>query len=296
MLSLTLFGVRFRCHILFPVALLVAAAGGYAREAALLALALAGHELAHLYVAKGVGLPLGAVDIYPYGGVAHISGLDEADAYSETVVAAAGPLSSAALAALSLACRSLSIVDRPLLYFFAETNALLAAVNSLPALPLDGGRIVRAYLARKVGYNAASAILAGWGKAVALGFLLAFGALACCGRFYPAMPVLGLLIWTGARNERTAARFLLLRRSLRKREELVATGLLPVEQLLVIETTPAAKVLRGFLPGRYHILTVVDERLRPVGALAEPQFLDGLIALGGDATLADILRWLGERP
>lgn len=296
MLSLTLFGVRFRCHILFPAALLLAAAGGYAREAALLALALAGHELAHLYMAKGVGLPLGAVDIYPYGGVAHIPGLDEADAYSETVVAVAGPLSNAALAAICFAARGLPIVNRPLLDYFAETNALLATVNLLPALPLDGGRMARAYLARKVGYSAASATLAGCGKAVGLALLLVFGALACCGRFYPALPALGILIWTGARGERAAARFLLLRRSLRKREELVAAGMLPVEQLLVIETTPAAKVLRGFLPGRYHMLAVVDEKLRPIGALSEPQFLDGLIALGGDATLADILRWLNERP
>lgn len=295
MLALTLFGVRFRCHILFLAALLLAAVGGYAREAALLALALAAHELGHLYVAKGVGLPVSAVDIYPYGGLAHLSGLAEADAYSETVVAAAGPLSSAVLAAIALCCRTLLIVDRSLLHFFVETNALLAVVNSLPALPLDGGRILRAYLARKLGYREAAAALEGWSKAVALGLWLAFGAFVCAGRFYPTLPVLGLLIWTGVRAERAADRWASLRRSLRRREDLTATGWLPVEQLLIIETMPAAKVLRGFLPGRYHILTIVDARLRPVGSLTEQQFLDGLCALGGDATLADILRWLNDR-
>lgn len=294
MLSLTLFGVRFRCHALFVGALIIAAAGGYARETAILLLTLASHELAHLYMAKGVGLPPGSVDIYPYGGVAHIAGLDEADAYSETVVALAGPLSNAALAAVAFIIRDLAVFDRRLLGFFIESNVFLAAFNFLPALPLDGGRVVRAYLARRSGYSAASAALAVCGKAVGLVMIGAFGALAFAGRVYPALPTIGALVYIGAGGERAAARFLLLRRAIRKRAELVAAGMLPIEQLIAVETTAAGKILRGFLPGRYHVIAVVDRHLEPAGSLTEPQFLDGLIALGVDATLADILSWLRE--
>lgn len=292
MLSLTLFGVRFRCHVLFVAALVLAAAGGYAREAILLVLALVGHELAHLYLAKGVGMPPGSVDIYPYGGVAHIAGLDEADAYSETVVALAGPLSSAALAALAFVSRDLAVVDRQALGYFFEVNALLAAFNLLPALPLDGGRVVRAYLARKFGYSAASAALAACGKAAGASMMLAFAALAWTGRVYPALPAIGALVYVGAQRERATARFLLLRRAIRKREELVTSGMLPVEHLIAVATTPAGRILRGFLPGRYHVIDVVDRQLLPSGSLTEPQFLDGMIALGVDAPLSDIIEWL----
>lgn len=295
MLSLTLFGVRFRCHAALIAASVVIALGGYAREMILLALSLAGHELAHLYMAKGVGLPPGSVDVYPYGGVAHIAGLDEADPYSETVVAVAGPLSSAALAALGFIIRDLALFDHRLLGFFVETNALLAGFNLLPALPLDGGRIVRAYLARSAGYSAASVILAGCGKVVGAAMVALFVALAWLGRVYPALPALGALVFIGARGERVAARFTLLRRAIRKREELAASGMMPVEQLIAVDTTAAGKVLRGFLPGRYHVIALVDANLAPAGSLTEPQFLDGLIALGADATLADILAWLNDR-
>lgn len=296
MITVNLFGVRFRCHWLLLAAVGLAVAGGYGRDVALIALTLAAHELAHLFVAKGVGLATASVDLYPFGGVAHIAGLGEADAYSETVVALAGPLSNALLAAVAAVLLRTPLVATGAAQQLLDANVVMALFNLIPALPLDGGRVVRAYHARQVGYSAASRLMANLGRGLGALFVLAFAGLAIQGFVYPALPAVGVLVFIAAQGERAAAQYVLLRRALRKRDELKTTGLLPLEQLLAVDSTPARRVLTGFRPGRYHLITVTDSLLRSLGTVDEARFLDGLIALGADATAGDVLAWLREPP
>lgn len=114
------------------------------------------HELAHSLVARRFGLRIGGITLFLFGGVAE---LDEEphDAVSEFWIAIAGPITSFALAGLSLvAARGLEALGQwPLLgavfIYLALINTMLAVFNLLPAFPLDGGRVLRALLWRRMG-------------------------------------------------------------------------------------------------------------------------------------------------
>ena len=109
------------------------------------------HELAHAVVARRFGLPIGGITLFLFGGVAEM----EAEPKSpkvEFLVAVAGPVMSVSL---SLGFLFLSwvaafvgglVVIVKVLSYLAIINLVLAAFNLIPAFPLDGGRIFRAYL------------------------------------------------------------------------------------------------------------------------------------------------------
>ena len=138
------------------------------------------HEAAHAVVASRHGVEVSSITLWLLGGVAHLE--DEAPSpRAEAQIAGAGPLVSLALAiGLAATGASLRIVDlAPLLagtlLWLAFMNGILAVFNLLPGAPLDGGRLVHAWVWRRTGDKAqASRRATGVGKVIGLG-LAAFG-------------------------------------------------------------------------------------------------------------------------
>jgi Zn-dependent protease len=111
------------------------------------------HELGHALVARRLGVRIAAIDLHMLGGAAlMIDSPRNAD--HEIAIAAAGPAVSLGLAGLGMGLGALtgwSIVS-----WLGYINLALAIFNLLPALPMDGGRILRALLARRWSYGRAT--------------------------------------------------------------------------------------------------------------------------------------------
>jgi len=118
--------------------------------------ALLAHELAHSLVARRYGVPVTSITLWALGGVSELGG-QPPTARAELRIAAAGPATSLAagliFGGLAAAVRA---GDGPglavaALGWLAAMNVLLAGFNLLPGAPLDGGRILRAFLWRRTG-------------------------------------------------------------------------------------------------------------------------------------------------
>jgi Zn-dependent protease len=109
------------------------------------------HELGHALVAQRNGVPVESITLWLFGGVASL-GDDPPDAGTQFRIAAIGPAVSVAVAAAAAGTAAvLDAAGAPDLTVAAATwlaviNAMLAVFNLAPAAPLDGGRILRAYL------------------------------------------------------------------------------------------------------------------------------------------------------
>lgn len=129
-----------------PIALTAGSgAGGAGLAASLVAslcIGLLAHEFAHALVARRLGLEVIDVTIWPLGGMARLAGL-QARPQAEAPVAAAGPVANLLLALLAWPLPGV------LAQGFLVVNLLLGLGNLIPLFPLDGGRILRAFLARR---------------------------------------------------------------------------------------------------------------------------------------------------
>ncbi len=109
------------------------------------------HELAHSVVARRFGVGIKAITLFLFGGVAELEN-DPPSARAEMWIAVAGPAMSVALGfafgALSGLLQAIGLPAAGTMVFdyLATINVILAIFNLVPAFPMDGGRILRAYL------------------------------------------------------------------------------------------------------------------------------------------------------
>ena len=108
------------------------------------------HELGHAWAARVKGIQTRRVVLHPFGGFAELD--DHPTGNTEIFVAAAGPAVNFALAGASLGLSMLV----PFFWFPFIINLALGIFNLLPAMPLDGGKVLRAFWTRRHGYAAAT--------------------------------------------------------------------------------------------------------------------------------------------
>ena len=135
------------------------------------------HELGHSVVAMRFGVAIESITLWFLGGVAQLAEMPE-DWKQEFAVAIAGPVVSIALGVLSFGAFLLVPSEgfsavRFVLGYLAAMNIALAGFNLLPGFPMDGGRVLRALLARNRPYAQATQTAARVGQlfAVLLGLV-----------------------------------------------------------------------------------------------------------------------------
>ena len=138
------------------------------------------HELGHSLTAQRYGYPIDSITLWLLGGIAALSEMPE-DWRQEFAIAIAGPIVSVLVGVVSygLFVFTPEAFDgaRFVFAYLAILNVVLAVFNMLPAFPMDGGRILRALLARNTPYAKATQQAASIGKLFAL-LMGLFGLLA----------------------------------------------------------------------------------------------------------------------
>ena len=140
---------------------------------------LLAHELGHALVARREGMQIEGITLWLFGGVAQFKGRFPS-AGAEFRIAIAGPIVSAVLGAVLLTAAVVvplpSAVDGTV-HWLGYINLSLLVFNMLPALPLDGGRVLRSLLWRSQGdfrsaTRTAAAIGSGFGRVMIGGGVL----------------------------------------------------------------------------------------------------------------------------
>jgi Zn-dependent protease len=197
----SLFGFPIRVNYSFVLLLGVVALWRGGLPGLAVALMAAGsvllHELGHALMARHLHVPVAGIEMHFFGGAAQMAGMPSRPG-DEIAIAAAGPAVSFALAGVGLGLAELTGLAP--LALFGVVNLLLAVFNLLPAFPSDGGRILRALLARRRGLVAATDLAVKVSRVVCV-------ALAVAGLVWSLQLVLvAAVLWMMGSAERMAAR------------------------------------------------------------------------------------------
>jgi Zn-dependent protease/CBS domain-containing protein len=244
------------------------------------------HEFGHIAAARRYGIKTPEVTLLPIGGVASLQRLPSEPA-QELVVALAGPavnlvIGLALIAALGSAhLVDLTEIDNPnlsLLGRLAIANLFLVVFNLIPAFPMDGGRVLHALLAMRVGAARATEIAAriGQGLAFGLGFLGLFG--------NPLLLFIAIFVYIAAAAEAqmSAAQEALKGVSV---GEAMETRFTPIS----IDAS-LGQAVDALLATAQHEFPVVDAFMKPAGLLTRDDIVAAVREHGRDEPAATFMR------
>ena len=162
------------------------------------------HELGHVFAARYYGVKTRDVTLWPFGGIASMKRMPEKPT-QELAVAVAGPAVNVVIIAVlalwlgpRLGTESLAELDSPTLSMAAKVlwaNVILVVFNLIPAFPMDGGRVLRALLAMRMGSARATKLAASIGQA----FAVIFGILGIL--YNPMLIVIAVFVFLAASGE-----------------------------------------------------------------------------------------------
>lgn len=160
------------------------------------------HELGHSLVARRFGIRVIDITLWPLGGMARLSHVPESSRV-EAWIAVAGPAVNVALAIVGVPLWIAALALLPagsewirIAATFVVIHVLMAGFNLLPAFPTDGGRLVRAWLARRRNWLGATEGAVRIGRFVAL--LIAVAGVII-GNWM--LPVVALWLWWAGSQE-----------------------------------------------------------------------------------------------
>ncbi len=244
------------------------------------------HEFGHIFTARAFGVRTPDVILLPIGGVARLERIPEKPS-EEFLIAIAGPAVNVVIASLlvvlaganlsaghlaALESADVSMIDR-----LAAVNLFLALFNLIPAFPMDGGRVLRALLASRLGYVRATEVAAMIGQwvAFALGFLGLFG--------NPLLIFIAIFVYLAAASEAHLVAIRAMSRGVPVTAAMVTqfAALTPDEHVdAAVETL--LRTSQGEFP-------VVDGNGRPLGVLVRNDLIRALKQRGPDARVADAM-------
>jgi len=214
-------GIDLRVHVSFLLVIVLGAMqwGGFGPRGALFGAVLTLltfasvtlHELGHSVVAQAFGIPVKDITLYPIGGVARLGKRPKTPG-QEFLIALAGPAVNVVLVLIIGAVGvglfgSQSLVEamgnarneqptlETLFAMLVTSNAVLAIFNMVPALPMDGGRVLRAVLSWFIGAEKATGISAMIARVLAVG-LFVLGVF-----FNPMLIIIAMFVFSGAGQE-----------------------------------------------------------------------------------------------
>ncbi|HWR22829.1 MAG TPA: M50 family metallopeptidase [Feifaniaceae bacterium] len=280
---------EIRLHIGLFIVLILAAIFGMLASLLQALLALTLHELSHAIVAHAMGYRIDVIEFLPYGGVARLYGQPMSNR-ADFVIALAGPLCSFLVAGGAALVGTVFPALYYKLQYFLSLNLALGMFNLLPALPLDGGRMLRAILGNFLRARLTTLVTA-WLGVLFGAVLLAFSAYAFTrGTVNLFLLIMGVFLVLGAVKELRQAPQAQLTAILRRKDAFRRGEALPLKHVAVRESVCAGTALRQLSYSRYNLLQVLDEELNIIGQLDEGRLLSGIARYGQDITVGALLK------
>jgi Zn-dependent protease/CBS domain-containing protein len=237
----------------------------------LLYLSVLVHELSHSIVARGYGLPVRRILLYPLGGISEIE-REPPTPGREFAVSAAGPALSLILAAAGYGLMKVvpgGTIGWTIVSQLRWANLVVGLFNLLPGLPLDGGRMLRAVVWKVTGRPTSATIAAAWaGRVLAVALLVVPFATAMARGQNPSLmttawlAVIAAFMWIGAGQSIRATR-------LRERIPGIQARRLARKAIPIPADLPLAEAIRRADETNARALVVVDHDNTPIAIVNE---------------------------
>ncbi len=271
-------GLSLRVNPLFLLILILFILTGMFMEVVVAFILVFMHELVHLIAAYRAGYSIRRIEIFPFGGVAEYSGLIEMAPWQEIKIALAGPLFNLILAGFFILVEH-KLGASALTSLIIKYNLLIGGFNLLPALPMDGGRVLRAILVNKLGFQKGTLWAVKFAKKMAVIGVIAASIALVYNLANVMVLFVGFFVYGAALKEEKQIVYRLLN-YLTHREEIIRDfKVKPALNQVVRGELSVGEVVYFINPTRYNLFYVLDPEMRLAGILTETRLVNSFFRM-----------------
>ena len=245
------------------------------------------HEMAHIVAARTLGIDNIKMHFIPMGTYIESKMFDETKPKDDIIISLTGPLVNLIMAAILYEIYKYFPVNIIKVSF--ETNLVFGIFNLMPAFPLDGSRILRAILSRKIMYKRANKITVKC--SLVTGFLLLsyFIFLLILGKANLSLGLMAFLIIIISYKERERIMYIIMGDIIRKKRRFLKDSYIENKTISVYYKKDLITVLGLVDKNKYNLFTLLDEEMKVIDILTEYEVLEGL-KLYGNISIDEFLK------
>lgn len=226
------------------------------------------HELGHSLVAKRLGYKLKSLCLMPYGAQLNLQS-NALRCSDEVLIALAGPFVNVLCFCVGVALWWLFPLMYPYTEAFVMSSFVMAIFNLLPLVPLDGSRVILAFMGaknkRRLGYKILSII-----NCAISGVLFILFAVSCFYEVNFTFGIISIFLMMGAFERNTDFDYCYLFQF--EKFELNKKRSLPIKFFVVHKDFKALDLFRLASPNFYAVAVVVDDDYKPIKTIYESDF------------------------
>jgi len=287
---------KLHINLLILPLVLVAAVTHTLQSTAVAYVVVAVHEFAHFYAAKRCGVEVGGLVIMPFGVSLQLKERYIRDTAADMYICAAGPFGNVVMILIGAAARRYYPQYGEMVDFFILSNVSILLINIVPILPLDGGRLLRAYLAGGIGYVRAYRITRVISGVCIVAVAILGVAALWYTRFNVSLVLLSAFLVFNMSAEKQNNEFLVMQQVLHSPQKLKKEGMMPIKALAVMADTPPSQLLKNFSYNHFYIVNVYDENAAVIGTLSETQIIRAMMDGAEKARVGDMLMTAPRHP
>ncbi|AJA48411.1 putative metalloprotease [Clostridium pasteurianum DSM 525 = ATCC 6013] len=244
------------------------------------------HEFTHYFVARYFGFKSGNVEILPFGAVLTVNDFEEASFKEDLIISLSGPIFNLVLAVIFYIVYL--YFHNTIINSLFLTNAALGVFNLVPALPLDGGRIFRNLMARKIRYRLANFIIIIVSICIGSAFMLYYIYCFFKGQMNLSFGIIALYIIIYSFREKERIAYIIMSDIIKKKFKFIKRGYIENKSFSIYSKNDLLKALSLVEKNKYNIFTVLDDELRVIDIIYEEEILEALKSYG-NITLEELV-------
>ncbi len=279
-------GSFFKIHILFFPLLAASIMGGYFESFLAAYISALIHEFGHITTAKVFNIKISHIEILPFGICGRLKDNLIKSPDKEILIAISGPFLSFVLALLIYFSKS--YIQTEIYICIFHLNLLLGAVNLIPVIPLDGGRILKARLTKGLGIISAlkiSSFISYIFTAIII-LISVYGLLVCSFNF--SLILISAFLLGNLCIEQKSVSKTVVSEMLGYKEKLTENDFNKAYVITAFSSTPARKILKKLSYDRYYIVYIIDKNLKIKKVVTEGQIIEALTEKGVKIRLDEI--------
>ncbi|WP_392486611.1 M50 family metallopeptidase [Haloimpatiens sp. FM7315] len=239
------------------------------------------HELIHYLTARILGFSGFDIEILPIGTVLKLKDLDDAKPLEDIIISISGPLFNL-LCALILYIFFIMNFHVNWTYYLFITNLSIGVFNLIPALPLDGGRILRDILNFRYYYKKSNIIAINVSICIAFIILFLYLVLFFSNNniYNINLGLIGIFILSCALRERERISYLIMGDIIKKKFKFLRKRYIENRSMSVYYKENLLFLMNLIDVNRYNIFYVLDENMKIISVIHEGEIIEALKQCG----------------